>query len=189
MPDDPRILLAEVHRVVTDCERLLEAAIEFVQALPTDQERVEARVAAAEERRKQAWEEYRRLLTEDDVADWKEREAREKYERASSESFWLGLHLLGSDDIDPEHRKAIARQMAGLVREEAEQRLRDIVARSDDPELRSTVAEGKETVARTSRYVVTRFRPPPRELPLDEVRKAHREAREILDRLANPPVD
>ncbi len=95
---------------------------------------------------------------------------------------------MGSDDLDPEHRKAVARQMAGLVREDSEQRLRGIAARSDDAELRRAVAERKEEVGRAARYVINRF-PAARDLLIEEVREARAEASKALDCLKEPPVD
>jgi hypothetical protein len=191
MPEDPRTLIAEARKVAADCETYLEAAVELVDDLPADRERVFERIAAAEERRDRAREEWHRLLREadagGDVTEWHIKEAEEAYYSASSRSFRLRWYL-DFDDIDPEHRKAIARQMAGLLREDSEQRLGAIAAGRDDAELQRTVAECKEEVAGATRYVVNRFRPA-RDLPLDEVRKARAEASEILDRLRNPSAD
>jgi hypothetical protein len=168
MPEDPRTLIAEARKVVADCERYLEEAIELVEALREDRERAFERIAAVEERQRQARKERDSLLrmadAGADVPEWRLDEAREAYFRAGDEAGRLRRRLY-IEDIDPEHRKAIARQMAALLRDDSERRLRDIAARSDDPELRSAVAECKEEVARGTRYVVSRFRPP-RDLPL-----------------------
>lgn len=187
MTEDQQTLMAEARKIATDYETRLETVIEYVDALSVDRARVLDRAAAVKECAKRAREEYYRLLDEN-VEEWKLREAEREWDRASNESFRMSWYELARDDIDPEHRKAVARQMAGMLRDEAENRLDAIKARSHDPELRSTVAECKEEVNRGARYILNRFRQA-RDLPLDEVRKARAEAREILDYLENPPVD
>jgi hypothetical protein len=54
--EDPRTLITEAYKVVAECERYLEGAIELVEALPGDRERVFERIAAAEGRERQARE-------------------------------------------------------------------------------------------------------------------------------------
>ena len=88
---------------------------------------------------------------------------------------------LASDEFGPEYRKAVARQMAGLLREDSDQRLDAIAERGNDPELRETVSRCKEDVARATRYIIRRFAEA-RSLQTDEVRKARTEAIGILER-------
>jgi hypothetical protein len=95
---------------------------------------------------------------------------------------------LAADDLQPENRKAVARQLAGLVREDAKRRLSDISAHSDDPEVRRTVAECKDKVATSTYRFIRRFAEE-WSLTLEEVRTARAEAHAIFDRLKNPLVD
>jgi hypothetical protein len=90
--------------------------------------------------------------------------------------------------LDPENRKAVTRHLASLVREDSEQRLRAIVARSDDPEVQRIVAECKDEVARSTYHVIRSFKEA-RSLEHNEVRTTRAEAHDILNHLKNPPVD
>jgi hypothetical protein len=187
MSDDPRRLTAEARRIAAECERYMEAAVEFVRALPEDRQRAEERMAAARERRRRASEELDRLF-EDENADERELDRAEReYHRAWNAQFRLSWYR-DTDETDPEHRKAVARQMAGLAREDSDQKLREIARRTDDPEVRKAVAEYREDVARAARYVENRFRKA-RDLPVDEVRKARVEATEILEHFRNGLAD
>jgi len=184
--ENPNVLIAEATKVVTDSERYLAAAEELVVGIPTRREAVMERIAAAEERSRQAWEKYRRVWHEE-VGKWEEKEFEEEWQRASGHVHSL-QSLLGADELDPENRKAVARQLAGLVREHAKRRLSDISARSDDPEARRTVAECKDEVERSTYRFIRRFAEA-WSLTLKEVRTARAEAHAIFDRLRNPPVD
>ena len=186
MSENPNVLIAEATNVVTDSERFLEAAEELVVGIPTRRGALMERIAAAEERSRQAKEKWDRLFDEE-VGKWELREAERERERA----FWKveGLRdQLVADDFQPENRKAVARQLAGLVREDAKRRLSDISARSDDPEVRRTVAECKDEVATSTYRFIRRFAEA-WSLTLKEVRTARAEAHAIFDRLKNPPVD
>jgi len=184
--ENPNVLIAEATNVVTDSERYLEAAEELVVGIPTRRGALMERIAAAEERSRQAKEKCDRLFDEE-VGKWELREAETERELA----FWKvgGLRdQLAADDVQPENRKAVARQLAGLVREDAKHRLSDISARSDDPEVRRTVAECKDEVATSTYRFIRRFAEA-WSLTLKEVRTARAEAHAIFDRLRNPPVD
>ena len=186
MSQNPNVLIAEATKVVTDSERYLEAAEELVVGIPTRRGALMERIAAAEERYRQAKEKWNRLFDEE-VGKWELREAERERERA----FWKveGLRdQLAADDLQPENRKAVARQLAGLVREDAKRRLSDISARSDDPEVRRTVGECKDEVATSTYRFIRRFAEA-WSLTLKEVRTARAEAHAIFDRLKNPPVD
>jgi hypothetical protein len=186
MSEYPNVLIAEATNVVTDSERYLEAAEELVVGIPTRRGALMERIAAAEERYRQAKETWDRLFDEG-VGKWELREAGRERERA----FWKveGLRdQLAADDLQPENRKAVARQLAGLVREDAKRRLSDISARSDDPEVRRTVAECKDEVATSTYRFIRRFAES-WSLTLKEVRTARAEAHAIFDRLRIPPVD
>ena len=185
MSENPNVLIAEATNVVTGSERYLEAAEELVVGIPTRRGALMERIAAAEESLRQE-EKYRRL-SDEEVGKWELREAERERERA----FWKveGLRdQLAADDLQPENRKAVARQLAGLVREDAKRRLSDISARSDDPEVRRTVAECKDEVATSTYRFIRRFAEA-WSLTLKEVRTARAEAHAIFDRLKNPPVD
>jgi hypothetical protein len=184
--ENPNVLIAEATRVVTDSERYLEAAEELVVGIPVRRGALKERIAAAEERSRQAREKYRRLW-DADVGKWDEREAEKEWERAMSQVYNL-QNQLGADDLAPENRKAVARQLGGLVREDAERRLSEIAARSDDPEVRRTVAECKDEVATSTYRFIRRFTEA-WSLTLEEVKNARAEAHAIFDRLKNPPVD
>jgi hypothetical protein len=186
MSENSNVLIAEVTKVVTDSDRYLEAAEELVVGIPTRRAALMERIDAAEERYRQAKEKWDRLFDEE-VDKWELREAERERERA----FWKveGLRdQLAADDLQPENRKAVARQLAGLVREDAKRRLSDISARSDDPEVRRTVAECKDEVERSTYRFIRRFAEA-WSLTLKEVRNARAEAHTIFDRLKNPPVD
>jgi hypothetical protein len=186
MSDNPNVLIAEATKVVTDCERYLEAAEELVVDIPTRRKALMERIAAADERSSQAEEKWNRLF-EDDVGRWELKEAEEEWDKASGKVSYLRSQL-GADDLRPENRKAVARQLAGLVREDAKRRLSDISARSDNPEVRRTVAECKDEVERSTYRFIRRFAEA-WTLSLEEVRTARAEAHAIFDRLRNPRVD
>lgn len=188
MSENPNVLIAEATKVVTDSERYLEAAEELVVGIPTRREAAKERAAAAQKLIDEAREEMWRVATDESAGRAEEREAEKAYERASRDAMKRVGVGPGSDDLDPENRKAVARQIAGLVREDAESRLRYIAARSDDPEVRRTVDECKDTVA-TSTYRFMRRFAEARSLILEEVRTTRAEAHAIFYRLTNPPVD
>jgi hypothetical protein len=186
MSESPNVLIAEANKVVTDSERHLEAAEELVVGIPTRREAVMERIAAAEERLRQTEETWDRLF-EAEVGKWELKEAEVERDRAYWEVSGLRGEL-GADDLNPENRKAVARQLAGLVREDAKRRLSDISARSDDPEVRRTLAECKDEVERSTYRFIRRFSEA-WGLSLEEARTARAEAHAIFDRLRNPPVD
>jgi hypothetical protein len=186
MSENSNVLIAEATKVVTDSDRYLEAAEELVVGIPTRRAALMERIDGAEERYRQAKEKWDRLFDEE-VGKWELREAERERERA----FWRveGLRdQLAADDLQPENRKAVARQLAGLVREDAKRRLSDISARSDDPEVRRTVAECKDEVATSTYRFIRRFAEA-WSLTLKEARNARAEAHTNFDRLKNPPVD
>ena len=184
-------LIAEADRVVADCGRYLEAAEELVEGVPRRRAVVEERLAAAREMLEQADKELKRVRKDDDAgwvddASWaEEREAQWARDQASRKVFRIQWYELSSDDFDLENRKAVARQVAGLLREEAEQRLDAIAGRDENPELRGAVAERKDEVFRTTRYLTRKYAEA-RSLQHDEVMTARAEAHNILDRLKNP---
>jgi hypothetical protein len=186
MSEKPNVLIAEATKVATDSERYLEAAEELVVGMPTRRGALMERIVVAEERSRQAKEKWNRLFDEE-VDKWKLREAEIEMDRASGHVGYL-RDQLAADDLQPENRKAVARQLAGLVREDAKRRLSDISARSDDPEVRRTVAECKDEVATSTYRFIRRFAEA-WSLTLKEVRTARAEAYAIFDRLENPPVD
>jgi hypothetical protein len=184
--ENPNVLIAEATRVVTDCERYLEAAEELVVGIPARRRALMERIAAAEESLRQEEEKYRRL-SDEEVGKWELKEADRERERASWRIYFL-RDRLAADDLQPENRKAVARQLAGLVREDAKRRLSEIAARSDDPKVRRTVAECKDEIATSTYRFIRRFTEA-WSLTLKEVKTARAEAHAIFDRLRNPPVD
>lgn len=153
----------------------------LVLGIPARREEVLKNLAAARERKKEADTKLSRLLVDANASEEEVWEANRERWRASG-YVNSAQQDLGSDDLDPENRKAVARQMAGLVREESWQRLNALAARSDDPEVRRTVSEYKEEVRRATYQLITRFREA-RPLERDEVNKCRAEAQAILDRL------
>ena len=81
MSENPNVLIAEATNVVTDSERYLEAAEELVVGIPTRRGALMERIAAAEERSRQAKEKCDRLFDEE-VGKWELREAETERERA-----------------------------------------------------------------------------------------------------------
>ena len=187
MSENSNVLIAEVDRVVKDSRRYLAEAEELVEGIPRRRARVEERIAAAQERSKEAREEWYRVREDDDVGWAEQEEVYHEYLRASSAVSGV-RSLLGSDDLDSENRKAVARQVASLVREDADQRLRAIAARSDNPEVRRVVAECKEQVASATYHLMRGFAEA-RSLEHEEVRTTRAEAYGIFERLKNPPAD
>jgi hypothetical protein len=176
--EDPAILITEATRVLANAKASLERGYKTVHDIPARVEEVQAIIAAAQQESSRTFAELERALDEG-VSRARERELDKAHDRAS----WRTVEarqLLGSDDVDAEHQKAVARQVAGLVREEATQKLRAIAARSDDPRLRRTVSEYKEEISRDAHRLLNAF-PQGGELPLAEVRKAQAEARKIID--------
>lgn len=188
MDENPSVLTTEATKVVTDCDRYLEAAEELVIGIPIRREAAMERIAAAQELSREAWEETRRVINDESAGRAEEREAERAYQAASRNAYQMRSNELMSDDLDPENRKAVARQLAGLVREDAERRLSEIAARSDDPEVQKVVAECRDEVARSARYLSRKFAEA-RSLEHREVVTTRAEAHAIFDRLRNPPVD
>jgi hypothetical protein len=186
MSENANVLIAEATKVVTDSERYLEAAEELVVGISTRRGALMERIVAAEERSRQAKEKWNRLFDEE-VDKGEVREAEIEMDRASGHVDYL-RDQLAADDLQTENRKAVARQLAGLVREDAKRRLSDISARSNDPEVRRTVAECKDEVATSTYRFIRRFTEA-WSLTLEEVKNARAEAHAIFDRLKNPPVD
>jgi hypothetical protein len=188
MSENPNVLISEATRVVEDCERYLAAAEELVTGIPRRREAAMERLAAARERQRQAREDWRRVIYDDDDAEeWGVREA-EREMHDAGRAVHRAEDRLGSDDLDPESRKAVARHLAALVREDSERRLRVIGGRSDNPEVQRTVADSMDQVGRSVRYLISRFEEA-RNLHHREVSTTRAEAHAMLDRLKNPPVD
>lgn len=186
MPENSRGLISAANKVVEQCENQLQLAVQFVEDLPSRLDEANERIAAAEERLRVESDYWERAVNE----GWgREREvAAARAEARAWDDVSRARGDLAKDEFNPEHRKAVARQIAGLVREDSEQQLRDIARRSDDPSLQKTVSECKEEVARSTHYIIKRFSEV-RPLQTSEVRKARTEASAILQHLRNPPGD
>jgi len=184
MRENPRSLIAEATKIVADVERFLETALESVLAIPAKRKEALEADAAAKEREKQAWAEWKRVRAAKLSKREKDRADR-SFDRASKAA-WRANQYLASDTFDTEYQKAVARQIAGLLREESEQKLADIANRSEDPELQRTVAECREEVGRAARYVITTLAAGG-DLHPAGVRKARAEAGAILEH-QYPPV-
>jgi hypothetical protein len=185
LSENPRTLLSEATSVLADCEAFLEKAAQTVLTIPKKREKALEDAASAEERLKRTTEEFRRAWRNDPGSLSVERAEKEQIRASREVSRAHGY--LASNNLDSEYQKAVARQVAGLLRDDSLEKLDEIAARSDDPKLHRTVAECKEGVRRATSGVINRF---PAHTPLlqDEVRKARIEARETLERLKNPPV-
>ena len=187
MSESKNALIAEAAEVVADCERYLEPAARLMLDIPAKREAEMERRAALQERLRQVEEKWRRAHeASDSMAEWQAADAERA--RASRKVFDSSPPAIRSDELDTENRKGVARQMAGMVREEAEQWLKGIAARSDDPEVRRTVAERRDEVARVTHRFMREFAEA-RGLEHHEVVTTRAEARDILDRLKNPPAD
>jgi hypothetical protein len=180
--EDPKTLISEASAVLRDCERFLEVATELVVGIPARREEALKDLAAARERKEEVDEKWRRVFYYDTASrEEEEEEAYREYWRASDD-VTRAQAALGSDDLVPENRKAVARQVAGLVRQESRRRLDDIDARSaGDPEVRRIVSEYKEEVDRNTYRLITRFQAA-RPLERAELRKCKSEAQAIVAR-------
>jgi hypothetical protein len=177
--EDQQTLIREASAVIRDCERVLEVATELVDGIPARREEVLKNLAAAREHKREVKQKWRRVINDDNASRDDEWEADREYDRASN-AVWRAESALGADDLDPENRKAVARQLAGLVREESYQKLDDIATRSaGDPEVHRTVSESKEEVGRVTYRLISRFREA-RLLELDERNECRAEAQAIL---------
>lgn len=182
MSVNKRRLVSAARRVVEDCEGRLELAEKTVRETQARREEAEKRLAEARQRERQAEDWFWRVYDKGRGEGTEEEEdARTEMERAGR-AVSKATRPLTIGKFEPEYRKAVARQIAGLIREESEERLKIIASRSDDPEVRETVAECREEVARAVRYVLKMFAAA-RPLRREEVRKARAEAEEILGRV------
>lgn len=178
MPEDPNTLAAEAAAVLSRCEALMEEAVAEGRSLEGDRAQIVGDRDAARERENRAFEKMESARD----AGRSDRGAEGDYGAALREVSRLD-RLLASGDLDPEYRKAVARQMAALARDDAQRELEEIAARGGgDQALRVTVAGHADDAARAARYVAGMFAPV-RGLEPGEVRKARAEAREILDGL------
>src|SRR5215210_4466979 len=129
MSENPNALVAEADRVVADFERYLAAAARLVLDIPAKRTAEIERRAAIQERLNQVNEKWRRALeASDSTAEMWAADA--ERERATREVYDSSPPAISSDELDPENRKGVARQMAGMAREEAERKLKGIAARS-----------------------------------------------------------
>ena len=175
MPEDPAALAAEAAAALARCEWLMEEAVEEDRSLEGDRAAIIGVRDDARERENRAYEKM--ALARD--AGRRDREAERELSAAGREASRAD-RLLASGELDPEYRKAVARQMAALARDDARRDLSAIAARGDDPTLSEIVGGYEEDAVRAARYVARMFAPA-RELEPGEVRKARAEAREILD--------
>lgn len=178
MPEDPAALAAEAAAVLARCEALMEEAVEEGRSLKGDR----AAIIGAREGENRAYEKM--ALARD--AGRRDREAEREASTGGQEASRAD-RLLASGELDPEYRKAVARRMAALARDDVRRELSAVAARGDDPTLSGTVDGYDEDAVRAARYVARMFALA-RELEPGEVRKARAEAREILDGFGNPPA-
>jgi hypothetical protein len=186
LSEEPITRRTEATRVLVDCETFLTAASERVLTIPASRQKVLEDLAAAKELYRRAREELSRVYRER-LGAWYEAKAEQQRDEAYRQ-VGSAYSFLASDDLDTEYQKAVARQIAALLRDDSRARLDEIAARSDDPELQRAVAKCNEGVDRAARGVINRF---PAAAPLlqDEVRKARVEACEVLERKKKHPLD
>lgn len=183
----------EATQVVLDCASYLDAAVELVDGIPDRREALERRLAPLEKRRDEDREELERVrrkrYSEDDYdyeyVSPEERVAEDAYQRSRSDVYRARLGT-GADDFDPESRKAVARHLASLVREDCDRRLDAIAKRGGDPELREYVVGCKDEVFKSTHRITSRFAAA-RSLLNEEVRTTRAEALGIFDRLKGAP--
>ena len=178
MPEDPKSLIAAAIRAVEEFKISLELGYKTVHDIPSRLEQAKKALAVARKRLDRANAEYRIARDEDRDREY-EHELQEEIERAYSRVSWAKTHTAG-DDVDVEYQKAIARQIAGLGREESTKRLDDIAILSNDPKVQSTVAECKDEVSKAAYRLIKAF-PEARPLLGAEVRKARAEAHRMID--------
>ena len=171
-------LATQAQLIVEDCENILDMATEKIVDLPEELNEAQQRQASAAKDQHQAQDRYYSAVENNlskrsqDAARQEMYEAQRRWRRAYEE--------ISSGRFDVEYRKAVVRQVAGLLREESLRRLDGLAARATAPETRRVVAECKHEVGRATRYVLNMFSAP-RPLQQDELRKARVEARELLD--------
>jgi len=180
-------LIIEANRVVEDSHRYLDVAEELVVGIPRRRTVVEERIAFAAKLRDEAYEEWKRVENDEGSGRAEEREAGAAYDEARSD-YSVFRRELGSDDLDPENRKAVARHLTAMAREDFEQRLDAIASRGEGPELRKAIAEYKDEVFRSAHYLMTRRFAEARSLLNVEVRTTRAEAHNIFDLLKNSPA-
>lgn len=171
-------LAAEATDALAYCESRLDEAVEAVRSLQEERTKVLETRAAAQERQNRLYDELTALRAAPGDNSRREEKA-EREDWATERAIRRADRYLESGELDAEYRKAVARQMAGLLREDARRRLKGIRVRSDNPELLKTVAECDDGVLRAARYVINMF-PLASQLHSSEVNKAHAEARDRL---------
>ena len=180
MAEKPTTPADEAAAALSRCEALMEEAAEEGRSIGADREGI---VRARDEARGRESAAYEKMALARD-AERRDRRAEAGFNAAAREVSRLD-RFLASGELDPEYRKAVARQMAALARDDAQRELDSIAARGGgDPVLRRTVAGYGDDAARGARYVAKMFAPV-RDLEPGEVRKARAEARRILD---DPPA-
>lgn len=184
MSEDPGTLQTEAERILRVSKRALEAGRKTVHDISVRREKARGIVAESEEERDRARKKADRAFDEE-VSREEYKELRMEYERASWRAS-RARELLGSEAVDHEYQKAVARQVGGLVREDATQKFEAIAARTDDSQLKKTVAKYQDELSRDAYRLITEFSPA-RELQLDEVRKAKANAQRIID--GHPATD
>lgn len=171
-------LAAEAADVLAGCEARLEEAVKVVRSLDRERKEIIEARDAAREREGLAHDNWMMCRKSEGEPSRREKEA-ERETHAAYHDVSRADGYLASGELDAEYRKAVARQMAGLLREDARHRLKGIKARTNDPGLLKTVAECDDGVLRAARYVINMF-PLASQLHSGEVNKARAEARDRL---------
>lgn len=175
-------LIVEADRVVADYGRYLEASEELVDGIPERRAALERRLAPFRERLDAANEETQRARRDHgfDSPEWDS--ALKAQDRADSALYHAGRGF-GGDDFDVVNRKAVARHLVSLAKEDTERRLDVIAARDGNAGLRAAVAERKDEVFRSAHYLLTRRFADERGVQSEEVRTTRAEANDIFERL------
>lgn len=177
MNENSEQLIAEATRVFNASKGFIESGYRTVHDIPKRTEDIKRTIASRQEEADQARARYYRALDEDvdkdTLSDLGEEDSRAHWRAFDARE------LLGGASVDVEYQKAVARQIGGLVREQATQKLKDILSQSNDPRLRSVIEEQKEEISRGAYHLIQTF-PPASEMLSSEVRKALTEASKIV---------
>lgn len=155
----------------------LDIGYKTVYDVPARLKMAEETIASAQEHKKRADEELSRMY-EENFSQRRQRELREEWEEAT----WRASNarnLLMSNSVDIEYQKAVARQVAGLVREDCRNKLQALAARNSDLRVRRVVSDHKDEILKETDRMIATFSPA-RELQTDEVQKARVDAERLL---------
>ncbi len=157
MTKDSTACATKAAAILADCETLLDEAIRYVRVLPSDLKQALEDHTSAQNFADSATEKYFRILNSS-FSQERLDAAKRKSSKAHGAAYRANRYL--EDDIfDAEYRKSVARQIAGLLRQDSIKELDLIASRTSDSESIKTVSQYKTDVERASRYLIKMFVP------------------------------